>query len=410
MTGGPGPLVGYELPGTGLPDPTRFLLETAAAAEAAGVGHLVLADRPAANPAPGGFGAPVGSAAPAALIAASLLAVRTTRVGLVVTATTAYTEPYDLARMIASVDHISHGRAGWRVVTGPDPAADANHRREGVDPATGREARAREYVPLVRDLWDTWEDDAFVHDKSTGRFIDAHGIHVLDHRGPALRVRGPLNVVRPPQGHPVCFADAADPLVADAADVLTTGDPDVPVTSAEAGGRPRLGVVTPFLAGTEAAARDLHARSGAPRSDRDRAVLVGDAGGIAERLRAWYERGAVDGFVFRFPSPAAIGEFTAAVLPRLRPAGRSGPAPSATTLRDHFGLARPANRLAERLTGAAGRQGGERDGGQTGGRDRGRTGEQTGGQAAGDPAGDHGAAPHPTGRPHTSGREKGLSA
>ncbi|MGW0364621.1 LLM class flavin-dependent oxidoreductase [Streptomyces sp. NPDC002990] len=344
-----GMFLGYELPEAGLPDPTRFLLDTARKAEAAGVHHLVLGDRPAAGPA--------GPRSPASLVAVSLLAVSTTRIGLVMTAAPAYHEPYNLARMVASVDHISHGRAGWRVVTGPDASADANHRREGMDPAADREARAREFVPVVRDLWDTWEDGAFVHEKGTGRFIDSGRVHVLDHRG-TLRVRGPLNVVRPPQGHPVVLADATDPLSAAHADVLTAGNPDSAPTAAEAGGRPRLGVVTPFVAPTAEGARELHARAGAPSSDRDRAVLTGTPGEVAERLGAWFGRGAVDGFTVRFPAPGphgagagaeGIGEFTAAVLPLLTAAGLFPATYAADTLRGHFGLSRPENRLAERI-------------------------------------------------------------
>lgn len=344
-----GMLLGYELPEAGLPDPTAFLLAVARKAEAAGVHHLVLGDRPAAGPA--------GPGTPASLVAASLLAVSTSRIGLVMTAAPAYNEAYNLARMVASVDHISHGRAGWRVVTGPDAAADANHRREGVDPLTDREARAREFVPVVQNLWDTWEDGAFVHEKGTGRFIDSGRVHVLDHRG-TLRVRGPLNVVRPPQGHPVVLADAADPLVSAHADVLAVGDPDSAPTAAQAGGRPRLGVVTPFVAATEERARELHELAGAPASDRGRAVLTGTPRQVAERLGAWFDRGAVEGFTVRFPAPApeggaastdGVAEFTDTVLPLLTAAGRFPATYTSDTLRGHFGLTRPANRFAERI-------------------------------------------------------------
>ncbi|MFD9356348.1 LLM class flavin-dependent oxidoreductase [Streptomyces sp. NPDC060031] len=339
MTASTGMLLGYELPDAGLADPTRLLVAAARRAEAAGIDHLVLGDRPAARPA--------GAAAPASVVAASLLAVSTSRIGLVMNAATDYHEPYNLSRMVASLDHISAGRAGWQVITGPDGPADANHRREGVDPAAGREARAREFVPLVQDLWDTWEDGAFVHDKATGRFIDSARIHSLNHEGPALQVRGPLNVIRPPQGRPVVLAPAADPLISPAADVLTVGNPDF-AAAADGSGRPRLGIVTPFTAGSEALARELHARAGAPRSGADRAVLVGDAGQIAQRLGSWFDQGVVDGFTLRFPLPDSIEAFTDTVLPRLRAAGRFKAAYTATTLRGHFGLSRPANRIAER--------------------------------------------------------------
>ncbi|MDH6111731.1 alkanesulfonate monooxygenase SsuD/methylene tetrahydromethanopterin reductase-like flavin-dependent oxidoreductase (luciferase family) [Kitasatospora sp. MAP12-15] len=351
MTGGtaaPGILLGYQLPEALLGGPTAELVTAAERAEAAGVHLLLLGDRPAAPPDAAG--------PPAAILTASVLAVRTRRIGLVVGAAPAYHEPYNLARMVASLDHISAGRAGWLVVTGPDPAADANHRREGADPEVGRQARAAEFVPLLRDLWDTWEDGGFVHEKETGRFIDPARVHVLDHVGPALQVRGPLNLIRPPQGHPVVLAPAAEPLVAAEADVLTVGSPDgARAARAAAGSRPLLGTVTPFVAPSEEAARDLHARAGAPASDQEHAVLVGDPGAVAQRLVDWVERGAVDGFTVRFPSPDAMAAFTGLVLPHLRGAGRFRGAYRAATLRGNLGLARPANRLVERLALAADR-------------------------------------------------------
>lgn len=342
MTQAPGIVLGYELPDAVLGGPTAELVAAAERAEAAGVHHLLLGDRPVARPGAAG--------PPAAIVAASVLAVRTRRIGLVVSAAPAYHEPYNLARMVASLDHISGGRAGWQVVTGPDAAADANHRRDDADPAVGRQARAAEFVPLLRDLWDTWEDGAFVHEKETGRFIDPDRVHVLDHVSPALQVRGPLNVVRPPQGHPVVLAPAADPLVAGEADVLTVGNPD---GSGAAESRPVLGTVTPFVAETDELARELHARAGAPQSDRDHAVVVGDARSVARRLAGWVDRGAVDGFTVRFPLPDAMAAFTDLVLPQLRGAGRFRGGYQAATLRGNLGLARPANRVVERLAAAA---------------------------------------------------------
>ncbi|MQS11302.1 LLM class flavin-dependent oxidoreductase [Streptomyces kaniharaensis] len=335
-----GLVLAYELSDAVLAGPAAGIVVAAERAEAAGVHALLLGDRPAARP---GRAAP-----PAAIVAASMLAVRTRRIGLVVDAAPAYCEPYNLARMIASLDHISGGRAGWRVVTGPDPEADANHRREGVDPAVGREVRAAEFVPLLRDLWDTWEDGAFVHEKDVGRFIDPDRVHVLDHAGPALQVRGPLNVVRPPQGHPVVLAPAAEPLLAPEADVLVAGNPD----RAAASDRPVLGTVTPFVAETQERARELHARAGAPRSDGDCAVLVGDAASVAGQLAAWADRAPVDGFVLRLPLPGSVEVFTDLVLPELRASGRYSGEFRAGTLRGHLGLARPANRIVGRLTAA----------------------------------------------------------
>jgi alkanesulfonate monooxygenase SsuD/methylene tetrahydromethanopterin reductase-like flavin-dependent oxidoreductase (luciferase family) len=344
-------ILGYELPGTGFKGPVRSLVTAAGAAEAGGVDYLVLDDRPAARPA--------GTGAPWSMVTAALLAAKTTRVGLVTNAAIAYCEPYHLARTVASLDHISHGRSGWQAISEPDPAADANHRREGVDPAVGRDARAAEFIPLVQDLWDTWEDGAFIHDKATGRFIDPARIHTLASDGQVFKVRGPLNVVRPPQGHPVVFAPAADRQLAPAADVLTVGDPESAATARqEAGSRPVVAVVSPFVAETEAYAHELHARAGAPASDAARGVVVGDELQVAARLAGWIERGLVDGFTLRFPPSVPLETFTDLVLPRLRADERlRNEFAAADTLRGRFGLSRPANRIVER-SAAAGTTGG----------------------------------------------------
>lgn len=237
MSGGVDLTIGYELPDTGLMGSPGALVAAARAAETAGVDYLVFPDRPATATRRAG--------PPAAVIAAAWIAAQTSRIGLVVTGSTAYHEPYHLARMVASLDHVSAGRTGWQVVTGPDHLADANHRREGVDPAARREDRAAEYVPVVRDLWDSWEDGAFVRDKATGQFLDEDCIHVLDHVGPTLHVRGPLNLARPPQGHPVVFASVTDRPVAPTADVLIVGD-RAPEHGADAD-QPHVLAVVPFV-------------------------------------------------------------------------------------------------------------------------------------------------------------------
>ncbi|MEZ5854353.1 MAG: LLM class flavin-dependent oxidoreductase [Hyphomicrobiaceae bacterium] len=131
------------------------------------------------------------------------LAVVTRHIGLVTTASTTYNEPYNLARKFATLDWISRGRAGWNVVTSWSDAEAANFgRTEQLDYDT-RYARAEEFVDVVKGLWDSWEDDAFPFDKAAGVFLDERKGHVLDHKGRFFTVRGPLNVARPPQGHPV---------------------------------------------------------------------------------------------------------------------------------------------------------------------------------------------------------------
>jgi len=133
----------------------------------------------------------------------SALSAVTERIGLIATATTSYNEPYHVARKFASLDHLSGGRAGWNLVTS-DAAAEALNfgRTEHISHAE-RYERAREFHQVVTGLWDSWEDDAFSRDKSSGRYYDPAKLHVLDHQGKHFKVRGPLNVARSPQGRPV---------------------------------------------------------------------------------------------------------------------------------------------------------------------------------------------------------------
>jgi N-acetyl-S-(2-succino)cysteine monooxygenase len=141
----------------------------------------------------------------------SALATVTERIGLVATASTTYNEPYHVARKFASLDFISHGRAGWNCVTSVQPAEARNFGRPGVEPRPVRYARAREFTQVVTGLWDSWDDDAFVRDTESGLFFDPKKLHVLRHKGERYSVEGPLNVPRPPQGWPVIVqAGASD--------------------------------------------------------------------------------------------------------------------------------------------------------------------------------------------------------
>jgi N-acetyl-S-(2-succino)cysteine monooxygenase len=142
---------------------------------------------------------------------ASIAAV-TKRIGLVSTATTSYNEPYNIARKFASLDHVSHGRAGWNVVTSANRSEAYNFGRAEHYEHGERYERAVEFTEVVRGLWDSWDDDAFVRDRATGRYFIPEKLHFLNHRGENFSVRGPLNVARPPQGHPVLFqAGSSEP-------------------------------------------------------------------------------------------------------------------------------------------------------------------------------------------------------
>ncbi|MEA1834938.1 LLM class flavin-dependent oxidoreductase [Methylobacterium durans] len=131
------------------------------------------------------------------------LAVLTKRIGLIATASTTYNEPYHVARKFASLDHISKGRAGWNLVTSGNPDEALNFGRDTHLEHATRYARAREFFDVVTGLWDSWADDAFTMDQESGLFFDPEKMHILDHRGDFLKVKGPLNIARPVQGWPV---------------------------------------------------------------------------------------------------------------------------------------------------------------------------------------------------------------
>jgi len=145
------------------------------------------------------------------------LAAVTQHIGLVATATTSYNEPYHIARKFASLDHISGGRAGWNVVTSSNVAEAYNFGREQHYEHDERYDRAVEFVGVVKGLWDSWDDDAFIRDRTSRRYFDPTKLHTLNHKGAHFSVRGPLNVARSPQGHPVLFQAGSSEVGRDAA-------------------------------------------------------------------------------------------------------------------------------------------------------------------------------------------------
>ncbi|WP_375424382.1 NtaA/DmoA family FMN-dependent monooxygenase [uncultured Friedmanniella sp.] len=135
----------------------------------------------------------------------SALAVTTKHIGLVGTLSTSYNDPFHTARRLASLDVISGGRAGWNVVTTGDAGTAANFSLDEHFDYETRYARALEFVRVAQGLWDSYEDDAFPRDRTTGTFLDPTRQHPLDHRGRFFSVAGPLNLSRSPQGQPVIF-------------------------------------------------------------------------------------------------------------------------------------------------------------------------------------------------------------
>jgi FMN-dependent oxidoreductase (nitrilotriacetate monooxygenase family) len=161
----------------------------------------------------------------------SALSALTCKIGFVCSASTTYNEPYSLARRLASIDHISRGRAGWNVVTGWSEEEARNFGQSKLMDHDQRYVRAEEFLAVVKGLWDGWEDDAFIRDKASGHYFDPEKLHVLNHEGALFQVRGPLNISRPPQGHPVLAqAGGSGPgrdLGARFADIIYTAQTDL---------------------------------------------------------------------------------------------------------------------------------------------------------------------------------------
>lgn len=165
---------------------------------------------------------------PLTLLAA--LSASTTHIGLVATASTTYNEPYNVARRYATLDHVSKGRAAWNIVTTANADAAANFGYPHHPETLERYDRAAEFIEVVQKLWDSWEVDAIIGDKLLGKLVDPDRIHAIEHRGKHFSVRGPLEVPRGPQGHPVLFqAGSSEPgkdLAARFADAVFTAQPD----------------------------------------------------------------------------------------------------------------------------------------------------------------------------------------
>ncbi|WP_409190546.1 LLM class flavin-dependent oxidoreductase [Bradyrhizobium sp. RDM4] len=161
----------------------------------------------------------------------SALSSRAKNIGLVATATTTYYEPYHIARMFASLDHLSGGRAAWNIVTSAMDSEAKNFGEATLPDHDARYGRAREFVEVVKGLWDTWQDNAFIRDKQSGVYADTTKLHLLNHRGRHFSVKGPLNSSRPPQGYPVLVqagaSDAGLAFAAEFAEVVFTAEPSL---------------------------------------------------------------------------------------------------------------------------------------------------------------------------------------
>jgi N-acetyl-S-(2-succino)cysteine monooxygenase len=166
------------------------------------------------------------------LVLASIAAV-TERIGLIATSSTTYNQPFQVARKFSSLDHLSGGRAGWNIVTSTDEEEAQNFSFNETVAHDERYRRAEEFVDVVRGLWDSWEDGAFPRDKKSGVYLESDKMHHLNHHGKYFKVRGPLNIPRSPQGHPVLVqagsSAAGQDLSARVADIVFTVNPTLSI-------------------------------------------------------------------------------------------------------------------------------------------------------------------------------------
>lgn len=249
----------------------RYYQDLAQRAEAAHFDSIFLADQLA-------LGDDVAQAArtwlePITVLAA--VAAATSRIGLIATASTTYTEPFNLARQFASLDHISNGRVGWNIVTSWLAAAARNYGGDGPLSHAERYVRGEEFMSVVKALWDSWGDDAVVDDRAGGVYAREDRIRPIDHRGDYYQVAGPLNLPRCPQGRPVLVqagsSDTGRRFAARHAEAVFTAHMEKATAQAfyadlkqlvEAEGRPRdqaliLPGLSPMIGSTEAEAQRL---------------------------------------------------------------------------------------------------------------------------------------------------------
>ncbi|RWE69063.1 LLM class flavin-dependent oxidoreductase [Mesorhizobium sp.] len=297
-------------------------------AETAGLDMVLLAD---SAPAAGGD-APNRQVPFEATTLLAALATTTSRIGLVAAASTVAHQPYNLARRFASLDVISHGRAGWHASMVPDPREATNFSRpEGFSRDDFRR-RAEEFIGIVRGLWRGWDADALLFDQRGGRFFDPEKMHLLDHKGEFFSVRGPLNVARSPQDTPVpVMSVLSEPdmeIAARFADVILLDEPSI------AGAKPDDLKRHALAFGRSAGATKV-LMTVAPGAD-----LAAMPDLIADRLEEPFRSKSCDGFnILMPPALSVLDDFVDLVLPELRRRGLLRSDYPGATLRSHLGLA-----------------------------------------------------------------------
>ena len=301
-----------------------------------------------------------------ALLTMARIAPKTSSIGLVATVTTTHTEPFHVSKNIATLDFVSYGRAGWSVDVSSSEAEAFHFGRRQVASSADLYDESAEAIEVVRQLWDSWEDDAVIRDVASGRYIDRSRLHYTNFEGRHFSVRGPSITPRSPQGQSLVFFEAVNEHALAAA-ILGADVIVVDVDSVEAAGSIRVRIDDGLrAAGRDAAAVSVLAVVDVLLDDTDAAALatrrhldsmatplpavldfVGTAEGLVDLLATWAAAGVVDGFVFR-PAvlPGTLERIVADVVPLLQARGLFRTAYEGGTLRERFGLQRPANRYA----------------------------------------------------------------
>jgi FMN-dependent oxidoreductase (nitrilotriacetate monooxygenase family) len=289
----------------------------------------------------------------------------TERIGLIATASTSYNEPYNIARRFQALDLISHGRAGWNAVTTATPGVSRNFVRT-LPERDERYSRAREFIDVVLRLWNSWEPEALLVDVAGGQFLDPDRLRPIAHEGEHFSVLGPFCLPPSAQGHPVIVqaggSQYGQELAGRTGEAVFASGTDLGVARAYArelrhqvaahGRDPRRLVILPGLVttigGTEEEARrrrreldqlDLES-GGAPNGHL---TVVGTPEQVADTIQLWFEAEAADGFNL-MPDVLADGlpAFVDHVVPILQRRGLFRTEYRGTTLREHYGLPRPA--------------------------------------------------------------------
>ncbi|WP_406675248.1 LLM class flavin-dependent oxidoreductase [Nonomuraea sp. N2-4H] len=306
-----------------------------------------------------------------AVLLAARVAPLTHRIGLVPTATTTHTEPFHVAIGIATLDHVSGGRAGWRPQISVRSAEARHFGRRTIpplDPAAGSVSahphvqdlfeEAADAVEVARRLWDSWEDDAEIRDVATGRFIDRDKLHYIDFSGRFFSVKGPSITPRSPQGQPVVAALAHQRLPYE----FAAANADVVFVTPHSAGHardivaeirelsPDIKIFADLLVflGDDAARRKarLDEQDGAELTS-DAAIFTGHVRELADLLLQW-RRAGIQGFRLRPGAlPYDLSQITSGLTAELRARSAFRSTYEAGTLRGLLGLPRPANRYAE---------------------------------------------------------------